>query len=35
MKLTNTKLIITYTNCSPKNSFMYLLHLIKNFMYES
>lgn len=35
MKLTNTKLIITYSNCSLKNSFRYLLNLIKNFMHES
>lgn len=35
MKLTNTKLMITYSNFSLKNSFRYLLNVIKNFMCES
>lgn len=35
MKLRNTKLIITYSNLSLKNSSRYLLNLIKNFMCES
>lgn len=35
MELTNTKLIITCTNCSPKNSLRNLLNLIKYLMCES